>query len=1061
MTEVLRGMIGALGLEVEASRRRSGGQSVDLRGGERVGEADKTWLYRFPVPENVSLRDETPIRITIGQESVAGTLVSLRDGILVIALDKDLGAEIRSARLTADDAFLIERLKERLAKVLAGEAILNRAAADRVLGVTAPKAADADLDPAVLQDGTANPAQVLAVRRALGSDTCYIWGPPGTGKTTTLARIVEAHYRAGRSVLLVSNTNIAVDTALERVAERLEGESEFHQGLVIREGPVVKEELRSRFGAQVILEEIVARLGATLREERDSLRQDAAPLERDESSMAEALSQLAQLEEARSGLATRQQTREAALLDVVKRETEAERERDKIPRLKQDLGRAQGMGTLRRFLSGLDPAALERDIAAADRSAQAAADAARAISARLDGLATELAALATRIEQLKAETQSYPDEGPLRKQLSTLQERLGQIRDRVSKIDAELAELEKQVLARCRILATTIYRTYLSPNTLRQFDAVVIDEASMLTPPLVYYAAGLSKESVTVAGDFRQLPPIVMSDEPLAAEWLKKDVFEKAGIPQRLREGKPTPHLVSLSVQYRMREPICGLVNELFYPDRPLTSDASVRRQGDDFPLSEAPLLYIDTEPFHPWAALRAGSYSRYNLFHALLLRNIVVHLADQGFLPEVGLPNEAVGVVTPYASQAQLIQDLLDDRLGARAAGIAATVHRFQGNEKQVMLLDLPDSTGVRLGRFLHASAIEDDGARLLNVATSRARNHVVLVANFGYLRSNAPAGGYVQRLLAYLQEHGESLDVAGLLPLADRDWIDGLGHFLPPTFDLPEGATGAFTDETFYEAFQRDLARARESIVLFSPFITPRGTNRWVELLRGAVGRGVQVRILTCPPQERDTRQKEVVEVLGGLRDLGITVDLRQRMHEKIAILDGRVLWHGSLNILSHRDTRESMLRIESPSACERLALFFTPPGRWHEEENGGLETRENPRCPDCGGATVWYDGRFGIYYVCEDGECGGRIDPRRRGRAGGAAKSQEGHGKPGQTDAKMGGAQGRPCPEPGCDGHLVERNGRYGPFLGCTRYPKCRHTENLGQTRTMSRCGHFGGA
>jgi hypothetical protein len=37
-------------------------------------------------------------------------------------------------------------------------------------------------------------------------------------------------------------------------------------------------------------------------------------------------------------------------------------------------------------------------------------------------------------------------------------------------------------------------------------------------PPLVYYAAGLATESVTVAGDFRQLPPIVVSDEQLAEQ---------------------------------------------------------------------------------------------------------------------------------------------------------------------------------------------------------------------------------------------------------------------------------------------------------------------------------------------------------------------------------------------------------------------------------------------------------------------------------------------------------------------------------------------------------------
>lgn len=35
-------------------------------------------------------------------------------------------------------------------------------------------------------------------------------------------------------------------------------------------------------------------------------------------------------------------------------------------------------------------------------------------------------------------------------------------------------------------------------------------------------------------------------------------------------------------------------------------------------------------------------------------------------------------------------------------------------------------------------------------------------------------------------------------------------------------------------------------------------------------------------------------------------------------------------------------------------------------------------------------------------------------------------------------------RRCPR--CGGELVERNGRYGPFLGCGNFPSCRYTQNL---------------
>jgi hypothetical protein len=481
-----------------------------------------------------------------------------------------------------------------------------------------------------------------------------------------------------------------------------------------------------------------------------------------------------------------------------------------------------------------------------------------------------------------------------------------------------------------------------------------------------------------------------------------------------------------------MREPICAVINDLFYPDHPMKSDPSVNRDASTFPLGRVPLLCVDTADFHPWTALRVGSFSRYNLLHALLVRNVVLHLAETGFLPPQGEVNDAIGAVSPYASQARLIQALLDDRLGNRAAGLAATVHRFQGNEKKVMLLDLTDSIGAPLGRFLKATKIEEDGARLLNVATSRARHHVVLVANFSYLREHAPTGGYVQRLLNHFQSEGKPIDLRSLLPLAERDWIDGLHQVLPMGFRLPEGSPGAFTEATFYPAFSQDLVRARDSIVILSPFATNRGTARWSDALRAAIARGVKVRIVMRPPDGMGGgTPDQVEEVVEALRELGISVDLRSRMHEKIAVIDGHILWHGSLNVLSHRDTHESMLRMDSPAACAQIVrLVSSPVGRG--EEAPLLHSKENPACPRCGGSTVWNTGRFGLYFVCEDPGCGGKVDGRPGSRSG------RGRGGSERTD--------RACPEAGCGGRLVERQGRRGKFRGCSNYPRCRHTENV---------------
>jgi superfamily I DNA and/or RNA helicase/ssDNA-binding Zn-finger/Zn-ribbon topoisomerase 1 len=1031
-------MIDALVLEVAAIRKRGGNTQIELRGGERVGQAEASWLYRFPLGEDLTLRDDTPVRLTCGDQETGGVLVSFRDGVLVVAVEADLGPKIAFARLVADDSFLVERLKERLEKVRSGEAQFNKASAERVIGEVKPRTGEADSEAVVLQgDGILNEEQRTAIRRSLGSDTTFVWGPPGTGKTTTLARIVEAHYRAKRSVLLVSNTNIAVDTALERVAERFQGEPDFHSGVVLRQGPVVKDELRQRFGPQVMLEEVVARLGERLRLEKEDLLRQAVALERDRKPLAQAVAEHESLETTRRALAEL----EASLTEVrgseQLRKAEARQHHSRTVTLRADLERARTMGAVRRFFSGLNPARLERDVVAAERAGQAAEEAARTLAEEASRREAKVWDLRPEHDRLAHAVGAYPLPAECRKRLDAMQSKLRQARDRIAVIDRELGALADEVVARCSVLATTVYRTYLAGTLRRSFDVVVIDEASMLMLPLVYYAAGIAAHAVVVAGDFRQLPAIVTSDEPVAMEWLKRDVFEKVGIPERILRHTATPELVTLRTQYRMHEPICGLVNRFFYADHPLRTDPGVGAGAKRFPLGEAPLLYVDTSPFRPWSALRLGTFSRYNLFHALLVRNVLLHLADVGYLPGADGSNDAVGAVSPYGAQAKLIQALLEDRLGPRAAGIAATVHRFQGNEKDVMLLDLTDSYGAKLGRFLAASRIEEDGARLLNVAVSRARRHVVLIANFEYLRAKTPSDAIVRGLIEHFREHGQALDVESLLPLADRDWVDALHHVMPRGFEVPDGAAGAFTEGTFYPAFARDLARVQSSIVLFSPFATAPGTSRWVEPLRAALARGVAVRVVTRPPEEAGgAPTDEVTEFVAELRGLGITVDLRARMHEKIAILDGRILWHGSLNILSHRDTHESMLRIESPSACEALGRFMsTPTGR--KDDRANLHAPENPACPSCHGPTVWDSGRFGIYFRCEKPDCDGKVDPRRRGQ-----RAQRGR-RGGDAGAF---ATGRSCPQPNCGGRLVQRTGRHGRFLGCTGYPRCRYSENL---------------
>lgn len=69
--------------------------------------------------------------------------------------------------------------------------------------------------PALAVGGTVPPR--AGQRRALElarRDLSVVWGPPGTGKTWTLGRIIAGHVAAGRTVLAVAPTRVAADTLL-------------------------------------------------------------------------------------------------------------------------------------------------------------------------------------------------------------------------------------------------------------------------------------------------------------------------------------------------------------------------------------------------------------------------------------------------------------------------------------------------------------------------------------------------------------------------------------------------------------------------------------------------------------------------------------------------------------------------------------------------------------------------------------------------------------------------------------------------------------------------------
>ncbi|HEX8107232.1 MAG TPA: AAA domain-containing protein, partial [Kofleriaceae bacterium] len=88
------------------------------------------------------------------------------------------------------------------------------------------------------------------------------------------------------------------------------------------------------------------------------------------------------------------------------------------------------------------------------------------------------------------------------------------------------------------------------------------------------------------------------------------------------------------------------------------------------------------------------------------------------------------------------------------------ATIHRFQGRECDVVILDLVDAAPMRPGLLL-SGGLRSDAAQLLNVSLSRARGKLILVADVGYFEAQAP-GSAVTAILGEASRSGARVDLA-----------------------------------------------------------------------------------------------------------------------------------------------------------------------------------------------------------------------------------------------------------------------------------------------------------
>lgn len=408
---------------------------------------------------------------------------------------------------------------------------------------------------------------------------------------------------------------------------------------------------------------------------------------------------------------------------------------------------------------------------------------------RLVEIRAELTALRVR-SKAAAEAKS-PDRDALARKTADLTEF-------VSELEKLMGQVREQIVTKARLVVCTTHQVLLKDLYARHFDTVVIDEASMVSAAMAMLVAGAGTGHTVVAGDFRQLSPITQADTATARGWLNRSPFETSGIVDAVRSGALPSNLVALRQQHRMRRQIGDAVGAAFYPEIDLTTAVSVHSRPERTVSARRPqLIIVDTSGLAATVARRGGTGSRYNLAHAQLAANVVHEPLT------TARHSSAIGLISPFAPQASLLQSLC---AATPEIALASTVHRFQGGETDIMLYDTVDTTGSRFDphSWFTVTHLGSEGARLLNVAMSRAREQAIFLADMSYLRRHCPASTPVRTFLTHLSDFAtvRAWKVAAAGPGPTTVMTD-----LEPLLDDVSGATDAI--EIFTEATDGPVTR------------------------------------------------------------------------------------------------------------------------------------------------------------------------------------------------------------------------------------------------------------
>lgn len=439
----------------------------------------------------------------------------------------------------------------------------------------------------------------------------------------------------------------------------------------------------------------------------------------------------------------------------------------------------------------------------------------------------------------------------------------------IKSIQDDIRFSEKQLVQNAQFLATTVTKAVVDKTIYESaFDAVIFDEASMACIPQIIFAASLASKHFICVGDFAQLPPIVQSG---ASSVLNTDIFQHCGICEAVNTEKNHDWLCMLDTQYRMHPDIAGFSSIAMYHSL-LNSDKTLKKSRAGIvasaPMKNMAIGVVDLSGMMSVCTLSSGS-SHVNVLSAF----VSICLALQG------ADSHDVGIITPYYAQARLLHAMARDISEAKSdlhPISCATVHQFQGSERDMIVYDAVDCYRQKYPGMLLTSTKNNNADRLFNVAMTRARGKFVVVANTAYMfNKSLPNSLFFSKVLRRYMRTQNSIDGTG---------IQAELHHKYNEQDVYWWGVDVFGNNLSLN----DMASAKKEIRIDIPGTirsSPQDIEKFTAALRSAKERGVKVIV----------RAEEKLKLPEALQNLAIQSSWAIN---PIMVIDKRITWFGKPN-------------------------------------------------------------------------------------------------------------------------------------------------------------------